>query len=82
MTDPTTIEANARALVAVHLAVEPEKVTREADFIEHLGADSLDTVELIMQFEDQFEIELSDDEAEAIKTFGDAVDLITRKVAA
>ena len=59
-----------------HLGVEPEKVVDSASFIEDLGADSLDTVELVMAFEEEFGIEIPDDAAESIVTVGDAVKYI------
>ena len=59
------------------LGVEKEQVTPDAKFIEDLGADSLDTVELVMAFEEEFGIEIPDDAAETIQTFGDAVKFIS-----
>ena len=58
------------------LGVDQNKITENAKFIDDLGADSLDTVELIMQFEEEFEIEIPDEEAEAIQTVKNAVDYI------
>ena len=63
-------------IVVDKLGVEGSKVTPEAKFIDDLGADSLDTVELIMQFEEEFEIEIPDEEAEKIATVEDAVNYI------
>ena len=63
-------------IVVDKLGVEVSKVTPEAKFIDDLGADSLDTVELIMQFEEEFEIEIPDEEAENIQTVKNAVDYI------
>ena len=65
-----------QAIVVEHLGVENDKVTESASFIDDLGADSLDTVELVMAFEEEFGIEIPDDAAESIQTVGDAVDFI------
>ena len=62
-----------RAIISDQLMVEPEEVTDESSFVEDLGADSLDTVELIMEFEDEFGIEISDEDAEKISTVGEAI---------
>jgi acyl carrier protein len=70
------IEDRVRKKVVEHLGVEEEKVTENASFIDDLGADSLDTVELVMAFEEEFGIEIPDDAAESIQTFGDAVKFI------
>ena len=63
-------------LIADKLGVEPSKITNDAKFIEDLGADSLDTVELIMQLEDEFNLEIPDEEAEKLTTVGSVVDYI------
>ncbi|MEM9145788.1 MAG: acyl carrier protein [Pseudomonadota bacterium] len=68
-----------KKIVVEHLDVEEEKITDTASFIDDLGADSLDTVELVMAFEEEFGIEIPDDAAESIQTFGDAVKFITEK---
>ena len=68
-----------QAIVVEHLGVEADKVTASASFIEDLGADSLDTVELVMAFEEEFGSEISDSEAEKILTVGDAVKFIEGK---
>ena len=65
-----------KKIVADHLGIEEEKVTEEASFIDDLGADSLDTVELVMAFEEEFGSEISDSEAEKILTVGDAIKFI------
>ena len=65
-----------KEIVVDKLGVEPSKITTEAKFIDDLGADSLDTVELIMQFEEEFEIEIPDEDAEKITSVGQAVDYI------
>ena len=68
-------------MVIEHLDVEEDKVTPTANFIEDLGADSLDNVELVMAFEEEFDIEIPDDAAETIQTVGDAVKFITEALA-
>ena len=65
-----------KAIVVEHLGVEADKVTASASFIEDLGADSLDTVELVMAFEEEFGIEIPDDAAETILSVGDAINFI------
>ena len=65
-----------QAIVVEHLGVDAEKVTESASFIDDLGADSLDTVELVMAFEEEFGIEIPDDAAENILTVGDAINFI------
>jgi acyl carrier protein len=65
-----------KEIVVDKLGVESDKVTLEAKFIDDLGADSLDTVELIMQFEEEFEIEIPDEDAEKITSVSQAVDYI------
>ncbi len=70
-----------KAVVVEKLGVEAEKITPEARFIEDLGADSLDIVELVMGLEDEFGLEISDEEAENIRTVGDAIKFIQEKVA-
>ena len=69
-----------KKIVIEHLDVESEKVTENASFIDDLGADSLDNVELVMAFEEEFDIEIPDDAAEHIQTVGDAVKFISEKV--
>ena len=66
-----------KKIVVEHLGVEEDKVVENASFIDDLGADSLDTVELVMAFEEEFGIEIPDDAAETIQTFGDAVKFIS-----
>ena len=70
-----------KKMVADHLGVEEAKVTDEANFIDDLGADSLDTVELVMAFEEEFGSEISDSDAEKILTVGDAIKFIENKPA-
>ena len=73
------IEGQVKNIVVEHLGIEESKVTPEAKFIDDLGADSLDTVELVMAFEEEFGSEISDSEAEKILTVGDAVKFIESK---
>ena len=70
-----------RKIVIDHLDADPDKVTEKASFIDDLGADSLDNVELVMAFEEEFDIEIPDDAAEHIQTVGDAVKFIDEKLA-
>ena len=76
------IADRVKKIVIEHLNVEAEKVTENASFIDDLGADSLDTVELVMAFEEEFNVEIPDDAAESIVTVGDAVKFIKEKAAA
>jgi acyl carrier protein len=71
-----------RKIVIEHLDADPEKVTEKASFIDDLGADSLDNVELVMAFEEEFDIEIPDDAAEHIQTVGDAVKFISERLGA
>ena len=76
------IEDRVKKIVIEHLGVEDAKVTTTSSFIDDLGADSLDTVELVMAFEEEFGCEISDDAAEKISTVGDAVTYITENTQA
>jgi len=71
------VEQKVKDIIINELGVEPEKVTPEASFVEDLGADSLDTVELVMAFEEEFGMEIPDEEAEKLQTVRDAVRYIT-----
>ena len=73
------VKNKIKKIVADHLGIEEEKVTEEASFIDDLGADSLDTVELVMAFEEKFGIEIPDDAAETIQTVQNAIDYIEGK---
>ena len=73
------ISQKVKKMVAEHLGVEEDKVSDESNFIDDLGADSLDTVELVMAFEEEFGSEISDSEAEKILTVGDAIKFIENK---
>ena len=82
MADSAEILERVKKIVVEHLDVEPEKVTDKASFIDDLGADSLDNVELVMAFEEEFDIEIPDDAAEHIQTVGDAVKFIQERLGA
>ncbi|MEJ2502197.1 MAG: acyl carrier protein [Gemmatimonadota bacterium] len=69
-------EARVKEIIVNELGVEAEKVTPEASFVEDLGADSLDTVELVMAFEEEFGMEIPDEDAEQLQTVGDAIKYI------
>ena len=73
----SSIEKRVKDIVAEQLGVDEAQVTSDASFTEDLGADSLDTVELVMALEEEFDIEISDEDAEKIHTVQDAVDYIT-----
>lgn len=73
------IAAKVKEIIVENLGVTPEQVTPEASFIEDLGADSLDTVELVMALEEEFNIQIPDEEAEKITTVQQAVDYIIKK---
>ncbi len=73
------IADRVKKVVGEHLSVDADKMTDKASFIDDLGADSLDIVELVMAFEEEFGIEIPDDAAEKIQTIGDAVKFIQEK---
>ncbi|HYS43709.1 MAG TPA: acyl carrier protein [Geobacteraceae bacterium] len=73
----SSIEKRVKEIVAEQLGVDETQVTNEASFMDDLGADSLDTVELVMALEEEFDIEISDENAEKIQTVQDAVDYLT-----
>ena len=75
----SSTEEQVKKIVVDHLGIDDSKVTPDSKFIDDLGADSLDTVELVMAFEEQFGIEISDDSAETILTVKDAIDFIDSK---
>jgi acyl carrier protein len=72
-----SIAERIKQIVAEQLGVEEDQVTAEASFMDDLGADSLDTVELVMALEEEFDIEISDEDAEKIQTVQDAIDYIS-----
>jgi acyl carrier protein len=71
-----SIEERVVEIVSEQMGVAKDQITRETEFIKDLGADSLDTVELVMEFEEEFDIQIPDEEAEKIQTVGQAVDYI------
>lgn len=75
------VEEKIKSIIAEQLGVKTEEVTPEASFIDDLGADSLDTVELIMALEEEFSIEIPDEDAEKMTTVGDAIKYIEEKAA-
>ncbi|MBW3542193.1 MAG: acyl carrier protein [Planctomycetes bacterium] len=72
-------EEKVISIVSEQLSVPKEEITRASSFVDDLKADSLDVVELVMEFEDEFEITIPDDDYEKIKTVGDAIDYIEQK---
>ncbi len=74
------IEAKVREIIVKQLGVDEAKVTLDASFVDDLGADSLDTVELVMAFEEEFDVEIPDEAAEKIATVRDAVDFLKQHV--
>jgi acyl carrier protein len=79
MANGNDIERRVKAIIVEKLGVDEGDITREASFTNDLGADSLDTVELIMEFEKEFDMTIPDEDAEQIATVGDAVDYIREK---
>jgi acyl carrier protein len=77
---PMAIEDRVKKIIAEQLGVDEDEVVPEASFVEDLGADSLDTVELVMAFEEEFDIEIPDEDAEKILTVGKAMEYIKEKV--
>ena len=71
------IEAKVIEIVSEQMGKDASEITRETSFVNDLNADSLDTVELVMEFEDQFELSIPDEDAEKIQTVGQAIDYIT-----
>ena len=73
-------EDKVKEIIVEQLGVDPEEVTNEASFIDDLGADSLDTVELVMAFEEEFNIEIPDEDAEKLVTVGAAIEYLNSKI--
>jgi len=76
------IEEKVKKLISEKLAKKPDEIRREAALVDDLGADSLAIVELIMTMEDEFDIEVSDEEAEALRTVGDVIEYLEKKTTA
>jgi acyl carrier protein len=76
------IDAKVKQIIVDQLGVDANEVTNEASFVEDLGADSLDTVELVMAFEEEFDIEIPDEEAEKLQTVGQALEYLKAKMPA
>ena len=74
------IEAKVKEIIVEQLGVDEGQITKESSFIDDLGADSLDTVELVMAFEEKFDIEIPDEDAEKMRTVGDAIDYLDQKL--
>ena len=75
----SSIEEQVKSIVAEQLGVKEEEVTNDASFVDDLGADSLDTVELVMALEEEFETEIPDEEAEKITTVQQAIDFVNAR---
>jgi acyl carrier protein len=82
MADMANLETRVKDIIAEELGVEREKLTNEASFMEDLGADSLDTVELVMAFEKEFDLDIPDEEAEKLRTVGDALNYLHQRMGA
>ena len=80
MTDIKEMEEKVKDIIVEELGVERDKLAEDASFMEELGADSLDTVELVMAFEKEFDIDIPDEEAEKLRTVGDAMKYLHEKV--
>src|SRR6476620_641408 len=78
--DMSNVEEKVKDIIVEELGVEREKLTGEASFMEDLGADSLDTVELVMAFEKEFDIDIPDEDAEKLRTVGDAMSYLHEKI--
>lgn len=76
MPELAEIESKVKKIVAEQMGVSEDEISRDTSFVQDLNADSLDTVELVMEFEEQFELNIPDEEAEKIQTIGQAIDYI------
>lgn len=80
MADIAELETRVKEIIAEELGVEKEKLSSDASFMEDLGADSLDTVELVMAFEKEFDLDIPDEEAEKLRTVGDALNYLHQRM--
>src|ERR671928_1670062 len=80
--DMSNVDEKVKDIIVEELGVEREKLTNEASFMEDLGAASLDTVELVMAFEKEFDIDIPDEDAEKLRTVGDAMNYLHEKIGA
>lgn len=80
MLEIAEIESKVKKIVAEHMSVSEDELRRETSFVNDLNADSLDTVELVMEFEDQFDVSIPDEEAEKIQTIGQTIDYIQQRL--
>lgn len=80
MTDMSELEEKVKDIIVEELGIEREKLTDSASFMDDLGADSLDTVELVMAFEKEFDIDIPDEDAEQLRTVGDALKYLRDKM--
>ena len=80
MPSAAEIEAKVIQIVAEQMSVDKSEITRNTSFVSDLNADSLDTVELVMELEDEFDLTIPDEEAEKLKTVGEAIDYINNKL--
>jgi len=76
--DKPAIEKKVKDMIIESLGVDPEKISNESSFVDDLGADSLDTVELVMAFEEEFDVEIPDEDAETLDTVGKAVEYLEK----
>ena len=82
MLTPEEVESKVIAVVSEQLGVDKAEISRETSFVDDLGADSLDTVELVMELEDEFDLNIPDEDAEKLQTVGTAIDFILKQAAA
>ncbi len=79
--DKEAIEKKVKEMIVDSLGIDPEKIRNDSSFVDDLGADSLDTVELVMAFEEEFDVEIPDEDAEKLSTVGDAIRYLEKSLA-